>query len=184
MDEKIDNMIKEIFKSLETIDQVLIVVKSSLNRLIQNEKYCCEMISRLYGKDIKDRITGMISWYDGSETIAATAMLQANIEFRATFKFNNASNFTSNREHSNQLQYTAAKQEFKKFCVHIKENGRFAMPLSLTKKQLDARRQIEKYSQDARQHQFELYDIIRAVKQSIKEIRHNYKAINGSSADF
>ena len=134
MDEKINNMIIEIFGSLETIDQVLIVVKSSLNRLIQNEKYCCEMISRLYGKDIKDRITGMISWYDGSETLAGAAMLEANIEFKETFKFNNASNFTCTREHANQLQYTAAKQEFKKFCNHIRENGRFPMPLSLTRK--------------------------------------------------
>ena len=74
MDEKINNMISEIFGSLETIDQVLIVVKSSLNKLINYEKYCCEMISRLYGKDIKERITGMISWYDGSETLAGAAM--------------------------------------------------------------------------------------------------------------
>ena len=126
----------------------------------------------------------MISWYDGSETLAAAAMLEANIEFKEVFKFNNASNFLSTREHANQLQYTAAKQEFKKFCNHIKENSRFPMPLLLSVKQLNARREIEKYSQDARQHQFELYDIIRTVKQSIKEIRQNYAAINGSSADF
>ena len=81
MDEKIDNMIKAVFRSLETIDQVLIVVKSSLNRLIKPEKYCCEMISRLYGKDIKERITGMISWYDGSDTLAGAAMKEANIDF-------------------------------------------------------------------------------------------------------
>ena len=133
MDEKIDNMIKAVFRSLETIDQVLIVVKSSLNRLIQNEKYCCEMISRLYGKDIKERITGMISWYDGSDTLAGAAMKEANIDFMQEFKFNNASNFTSTREHANQLQYVATKQEFKKFCTHIKENSSYPMPLRLSR---------------------------------------------------
>ena len=72
-------MIKEILSSLDTIDQVLIVVKSSLNRLTPNDKYCCDLISKLYGKDITERITGMISFYDQSESLASAAMFEAKI---------------------------------------------------------------------------------------------------------
>ena len=98
MDEKIDNMIKEIFKSLDSIDQILIVVKSSLNRLLPAEKYCCELISRLYGRDVMERIIGMISHSDNSDSMAAFTMEAANVKFWAEFKFNNAANFTRQRD--------------------------------------------------------------------------------------
>ena len=134
MDEKIDNMIKEIFKSLDTIDQVLIVVKSSLNRLLPAEKYCCGMISRLYGKDVMERIIGMISHSDNSESMASFTMEAANVKFWKEFKFNNAANFTRCRNsRQNQLQYNQAKRSFKSFNTYIRDNNLNPMSLTLTR---------------------------------------------------
>ena len=75
-------MIQELFHTLKTIDQIWIVVKSSFNRLSSTEKFCCDKISMLYGKDIKEIITGMVSHYDSAKSCADSAMKSANIEFK------------------------------------------------------------------------------------------------------
>ena len=130
MDEKIDRMIKEILRhrdtSLQSINQVLITVKNSLNRLNATEKFCCDQISRLFGKDIRDCITGMMSHYDGSESAAGQAMAEAKIEFTSEFKFNNGSNFVSQFKENGEIildymgEYHKTKNEFKAFNAQMK----------------------------------------------------------------
>ena len=78
-------MIKEILRhrdqSLQSIDRVLITVKNSLNRLNATERFCCDQISKLFGINIRDCLTGMMSHFDGSESAAGQAMEEANIVF-------------------------------------------------------------------------------------------------------
>lgn len=60
-------MIQETLKGLDTIDNILLVVKSSVTRLGAANKFVFQSIQNLFGKDVEDRFIPMFTFCDGKE---------------------------------------------------------------------------------------------------------------------
>ena len=92
-DWKIFNMISNLLNSLHSLNYMLMVVKSTENRLTPSSKFIYKQIQKLYADDLDDRMLGVFTFSDASEPQGYTAVMASGIKLASKFKFNNSAMF-------------------------------------------------------------------------------------------
>ncbi|CAH1781041.1 unnamed protein product [Owenia fusiformis] len=94
-DEEITDHIREFFTgnrldSIDHIDAVGFVTQSSLPRLTPTQRYIFDKILSLFGKDIEDNITMLLTFADAQKPPVLSGIKEAGFKYNKYFKFNNS----------------------------------------------------------------------------------------------
>ncbi|XP_060788221.1 uncharacterized protein LOC132893282 [Neoarius graeffei] len=135
------------------LDAVCFVVQSALARLTQSQKYIFEAILSIFGKDIANNITIMITFADGQKPPVLEAVKAADIPCAKKedgtflhFKFNNSALFAQNKEldeedNFDEMFWKMGKGSMKRFFDHLQKME--TKSLQLTKEVLSERKNLE-----------------------------------------
>lgn len=155
-DKKITEKIRKFFSEVDGIlglDAVCFVVQSALARLTQTQKYIFEAILSIFGKDIANNITIMITFADGQKPPVLDAIEAADIPCVKKedgtflhFKFNNSALFAQNKElededNFDEMFWKMGKRSMKRFFKHL--GTMETKSLQLTKEVLSERKHLE-----------------------------------------
>lgn len=156
-DKKITEKVRKFFSETDGIiglDTVCFVVQSALARLTQTQKYIFEAILSIFGKDIADNITVMITFADGQKPPVLDAIKAADIPCVKKedgtflhFKFNNSALFAQNKEvdddedNFDAMFWKMGKGSMKRFFDHL--GTMETKSLQLTKQVLSERKNLE-----------------------------------------
>lgn len=155
-DKKITEKIRKFFSEddgIPGLDAVCFVVQSALARLTQTQKYIFEAILSIFGKDIANNITIMITFADGQKPPVLQALEAADIPCVKNeagtllhFKFNNSAFFAQNKEmddedNFDEMFWKMGKGSMKGFFDHLEKME--TRSLKLTKEVLSERRNLE-----------------------------------------
>lgn len=135
------------------LDAVCFVVQSALARLTQTQKYIFESVLSIFGKDIANNITFMITFADGQKPPVLDAIESADIpcvkegDKILHFKFNNSALFAQNEEvdddddNFDEMFWKMGKGSMKRFFNHLEKME--TKSLQLTKEVLSERKHLE-----------------------------------------
>ena len=156
-DSKIFEMIARLLNSLDTLDYIMMAVKSTDNRLGASAKFVYTKIQQLYAKDISERVIGMFTFSDGSPPPAIEAVKAAKIKINEKyFIFNNSAMWAKEEGMEGaRRSFDLGMTSFSKLASFMKDKD--AMPISLhtTKEVLKKRKLMELHSRQAKsQNQF------------------------------
>lgn len=156
-DKEITEKIRKFFSEANGIlglDAVCFVVQSALARLTQTQKYIFESILSIFGKDIANNITIMITFADGQKPPVLEAIEAADIPCVKKrdgallhFKFNNSALFAQNKEEDNDednfdaMFWKMGKGSMNRFFNHLETME--TKSLQLTKEVLSERKHLE-----------------------------------------
>ncbi|XP_026768836.1 uncharacterized protein si:ch73-170d6.2 [Pangasianodon hypophthalmus] len=155
-DKEITEKIRKFFSEQDGIlglDAVCFVVQSALARLTQTQKYIFEAILSIFGKDIANNITIMITFADGQKPPVLEAIEAADIPCVKKedgtflhFKFNNSALFAQNIEvddedNFDEMFWKMGKGSMKRFFNHLETME--TQSLQLTKEVLSERKHLE-----------------------------------------
>ena len=82
---KIEKIIEGLLNKLEYLDYITITVKSSDNRVGAQVRFLYETISKLYDRDLKNRVLGMITNSDFGTSTALNTLQASGIELYSSF---------------------------------------------------------------------------------------------------
>ncbi|XP_027022245.2 uncharacterized protein LOC113655734 [Tachysurus fulvidraco] len=155
-DKMITEKIRKFFSEKDgivTLDAVCFVVQSALARLTHTQKYIFEAILSIFGKDIANNITIMITFADGQKPPVLEAINAADIPCGKKedgtplhFKFNNSALFAQNRDlddedNFDEMFWKMGKGSMKRFFGHLWTME--TKSLQLTKEVLSERKHLE-----------------------------------------
>uniref|UniRef100_A0A4W4DXT1 Tr-type G domain-containing protein n=1 Tax=Electrophorus electricus TaxID=8005 RepID=A0A4W4DXT1_ELEEL len=138
------------------IDAVCFVVQSALARLTQTQKYIFEAVLSIFGRDIANNITIMITFADGQKPPVLDAIEAADIPCIKKddgtflhFKFNNSALFAQNKElednddedNFDAMFWKMGTVSMKRFFAHLETME--TKSLQLTNQVLFERKQLE-----------------------------------------
>ena len=101
-DWKIFHMINNLLTSMDSLNYMLLVVKSTENKLTSSSNFIYQQVQSLYSDDLADRMLGVFTFSDGAEPQGYTAVTAAGISMAEKFKFNNSAMFSSNLDQITQ----------------------------------------------------------------------------------
>lgn len=93
MDDRITEMFQDFFSEIESIDYILLTVKSSETRLLHGSKYVYDRIQQLFGVDAKDRFILMCTFGD-DKIPECIATIGNTFSYEKYFTFNNSALYT------------------------------------------------------------------------------------------
>ncbi|KAK3539591.1 hypothetical protein QTP70_010258 [Hemibagrus guttatus] len=155
-DKEITEKIRKFFSEkygIVSIDAVCFVVQSALARLTHTQKYIFEAILSIFGKDIANNITIMITFADGQKPPVLEAIKAADIPCgkkedgtHLHFKFNNSALFAQNidlddEDNFDEMFWKMGKGSMKRFFTHLEKME--TKSLQLTKEVLSERKNLE-----------------------------------------
>ncbi|XP_046728001.1 uncharacterized protein si:ch73-170d6.2 isoform X2 [Silurus meridionalis] len=155
-DKEITEKIRKFFSEKDgvvALDAVCFVVQSALARLTQTQKYIFEAILSIFGKDIANNITIMITFADGQKPPVLEAIEAADIPCVKKedgtllhFKFNNSALFAQTKvvddeDNFDEMFWKMGKGSMKRFFNHLEKME--TKSLQLTKEVLTERKQLE-----------------------------------------
>ncbi|XP_027022337.2 uncharacterized protein LOC113655785 [Tachysurus fulvidraco] len=155
-DKEITEKIRKFFSEKDgvvNLDAVCFVVQSALARLTHTQKYIFEAILAIFGKDIANNITIMITFADGQKPPVLEAINAADIPCGKKedgtplhFKFNNSALFAQNRDldeedNFDEMFWKMGKGSMKRFFNHLETME--TKSLQLTKEVLSERKNLE-----------------------------------------
>ncbi|KAG7332549.1 hypothetical protein KOW79_004383 [Hemibagrus wyckioides] len=155
-DKEITEKIRKFFSEKDgilTLDAVCFVVQSALARLTHTQKYIFEAILSIFGKDIANNITVMITFADGQKPPVLEAIKAADIPCGKKedgtllhFKFNNSALFAQNidlddEDNFDEMFWKMGKGSMKRFFNHL--GTMETKSLQLTKEVLSERKTLE-----------------------------------------
>lgn len=158
-DKEIIEKIRMFFSEKDGIlglDAVCFVVQSALARLTHTQKYIFESVLSIFGKDIANNITFMITFADGQKPPVLEAIKAADIpcvkedDKILHFKFNNSALFAQNEEveeddddddNFDEMFWKMGKGSMKRFFNHLVKME--TKSLQLTKEVLAERKHLE-----------------------------------------
>ena len=92
-DRIISSMLTQLLNTIEMLDYIMIVIKSTDNRLFESSKFVYSSIQKLYAVDITPRVIGLFTFSDGDAPNAREAVKAAKIGINEEFLFNNSAIF-------------------------------------------------------------------------------------------
>ncbi|XP_071944803.1 uncharacterized protein [Antedon mediterranea] len=100
-DKEITKQIHSFFSTkgvggIDHIDAIGFVAQASLARLTPTQKYVFDSILSLFGKDIADNIFILVTFADGKKPPVMAGIKEAELPYKAYFKFNNSALFAQN----------------------------------------------------------------------------------------
>ncbi len=125
-------MISGLLNSLKILDYMLMVVKSTENKLTSSSQFIFEKIQKLYAKDLSDRMLGIFTFSDGGEGQALTAVNAAGIKLAKTFKFNNSAMWDRLYDALQTKYFELGQSNFKEFADYIIKQNKTPISLKLT----------------------------------------------------
>ncbi|TSN76525.1 Ras-related protein Rap-1b [Bagarius yarrelli] len=155
-DKEVTEKIRSFFSvrdGILSIDAVCFVVQSALARLTHTQKYIFEAILSIFGKDIANSISIMITFADGQKPPVLEAIKAADIPCGIKedgtmlyFKFNNSALFAQNKELDNEdnfdeMFWKMGEGSMKRFFNHLLTME--TKSLQLTKEVLSERQHLE-----------------------------------------
>ncbi|XP_063851046.1 uncharacterized protein LOC135094672 isoform X2 [Scylla paramamosain] len=116
-DREITETIRRFFQTPGTnginhIDAIGLVVNSSLARLTGPQKYIFDQILSVFAKDIADNIFLLLTFADGNDPQALSAIKEDKIPHQAYFKFNNSALYTFQSEERQGADYDSDDEGF------------------------------------------------------------------------
>ena len=131
---------------IDQIDAIGFAVKSSTNRLTENQKYIFNSILDLFGKDIKENIYILATFTDTfGSTGLKDCIQEAKLPYKHIFEFNNGHLFEKKSSISEQ-NWNESLKSYKLFLnKHLNEAN--PKSLQLSSEVLHERRQLEVYLQ-------------------------------------
>ena len=134
-DKKITKNIKDfLMQKMSNIDAVCFVIRSSQAGLTVTQKYIFDNVLGIFGKDIADNILILMTFSDGRKPQALAALKEGKVPYRKYFELNNS---------GGDLPDDAGMKAFDDFFAEI--DFLKSKSLSLTKKVLTLREELEKY---------------------------------------
>ena len=91
------------------------VVKSTENKLTASSQWIFEKTTKLYGKDLSDRMLGIFTFSDGGEAQAKIAVDAGGIKLAKTFKFNNSAMWSTDEGELKTRYFDLGYESFRKF---------------------------------------------------------------------
>ncbi|WAQ94889.1 hypothetical protein MAR_007360 [Mya arenaria] len=100
-DQEIVTQIRELFsktgpQGVDSIDAVCFLIKAPDARLTPLQSYIFQSIMSLFGKDIENNISSLITFADGIDPPVFAALLESGLPFGKRFTFNNSGLFAKN----------------------------------------------------------------------------------------
>jgi hypothetical protein len=175
-DKEIIKQIKALFatKGPGGIDQlhgIGFVAQASLARLTHTQKYIFDSILAIFGKDVAKNVFMMITFADGQVPPVLEAVQASKISYDAHFKFNNSALYCDNKQSQfDKLFWEMGIASQSNFFTSLQRMS--AISLSLTRKVLDEREQLEAIMtglQDQIQRGLEKIERLRKTKEDVKD---------------
>ncbi|PIK56060.1 hypothetical protein BSL78_07035 [Apostichopus japonicus] len=137
-DKEITDQMKSFFsgqidESIDQIDAVIFVVQSDKPRLTTSQRYVFDCVLSLFGKDVKENIFLFTTFADHNKPLVLEGMKQADIPYRAYYKFNNSPLYaqkesaSASKEDSsddeielyNKMFWKSGAKQFEKFFIEL-----------------------------------------------------------------
>ena len=133
----------QTFTGFACIDSVCFIVKAPDARLTHTQRYIFDSILSLFGNDIKDNISFLITFADGNTPPVLQALKECDLLFGSYFLFNNSGLFASNseRECLGPMFWRMGMKSFVDFFAHL--DTLTTKSLVLTMEVLDKRNMLE-----------------------------------------
>ena len=177
-DIKIFNMISNLLNSLSTLDYMLMVVKSTENRLTPSTKFIYKQISKLYTDDLEDRMLGLFTFSDASQPQGYTAIAAAGIELSEKFKFNNSAMFRKSHDDFSMQYYDMGEENFNLFIDYINEKNALPISLNQDKSLLAKRKQMQEMLVNSKKKSKRAIGDILGIASLILEAQSNMVSLN------
>jgi len=189
-DEKIVNMIRELFKNwIDTVDGICFVASSSSPRLSPTQKYIFSSIVSLFGNDIAENFIPMLTFCDGKEPQILASLLDDDSTFKKSIydsikdktpwylQFNNSAIFESNRTGKfTELFWELGMDSFKLFFTKL--SSLKSKSLNHSKNVLDIREKMQNKILALRPKLDQGLILMEAMRKEINEIKINTDLIN------
>ncbi|XP_045123187.1 uncharacterized protein LOC123511402 [Portunus trituberculatus] len=159
-DRQITETVRKFFQTPGTngishIDAICLVVNSSLARLTGPQKYIFDQILSVFARDIASNIFLLLTFADGNDPQALSAITEDKIPHQAHFKFNNSALYTfqneerkgedhdSDDEGFTEMFWKMGVKSFVKFLNQLKTVK--SKSLTLTQEVLNERSSLQTY---------------------------------------
>ncbi|CAH1778320.1 unnamed protein product [Owenia fusiformis] len=149
-DEEIVNQIRDFFTSkdpkllVDHIDLVGFVAQSSLPRLTPTQRYIFDKILSLFGKDIENKITMLLTFADGGTPNVLSGIKESGFKHNEYFTFNNSAFFIKEADVTRKTIldfWDMGEKSFKRFFEALDRCE--PTSLALTKETLLERQQLQ-----------------------------------------
>ena len=189
-DEKIVNMIRELFKNwIDTVDGICFVASSSSARLTTTQKYIFSSVVSLFGNDIAENFIPMLTFCDGKEPQILAFLLDDDSTFKKSIynsikdktpwylQFNNSAIFESNRTGKfTELFWELGMDSFKLFFTKLLSLK--SKSLNHSKNVLDLREKMQSKILSLRPKLDQGLVLMEAMRNEINEKKINSDLIN------
>ncbi|PIK56062.1 hypothetical protein BSL78_07037 [Apostichopus japonicus] len=137
-DKEITDQMKSFFsgkkdEGIDQIDAVIFVAQSDKPRLTTSQRYVFDCVLSLFGKDVKENIFLFTTFADHNKPLVLEGMKQADIPYRAYYKFNNSPLYaqkesaSASKEDSsddeielyNKMFWKSGAKQFEKFFIEL-----------------------------------------------------------------
>lgn len=169
-DEKIIEMIRDLFKNwIHTVDAICFVASSSSPRLTTTQKYIFSSIVSLFGNDITDNFTPMLTFCNGKYHIRDKASWYLQFNNSAIFESNRTGKFT-------KLFWELEMDSFKLFFTKL--SSLKSKSLNHSKNVSDTREKTQNKTLASRPKLDQGLILMEAMRQEINEIKISTDLIN------
>lgn len=149
-DKEITDQVRQLFTDssdggVTCIDAICFVTQAPLGRLTASQKYIFTSILSIFGADIIDNISVLITFADGNDPPVLDALKLADVPFKKEFRFNNSALFACNVDNAPNsfapMFWEMGLLSFEKFFTDLKRMT--TKSLQLTKEVLEERKALE-----------------------------------------
>jgi GTPase SAR1 family protein len=141
-DHEIEEQMRNLFEmrqevEMDKIDAIVLVVQAANVRLTANQRYICEKIENLFGREIGNNLIVAITFADFGDPPVIRSIQQQGVTFRKFFKFNNSALFDANDDPKKDLrlskvQWDVTFENFDGLVNYLKE----LQPRSILQRQI------------------------------------------------
>lgn len=185
-DKKIIDMIRDTFThKCETINAICFVAKSNETRLTDFQKYIFAQVFALFGKDVGENIIAMLTFCDGQEPNIIKSLeskdsifyqIKEQIEDPWYLTFNNSAIYCEVEQKFTKHFWDMGMDMFKTFLTKL--NKLPTKSLTLSKKVLDLRKQLEATIIGLKPQLDKSLMIMESMRKLISEVKANKDKID------
>eukprot|EP01084_Bolivina_argentea_P268580 456238_1 len=185
-DEKITKNVKKFFETkIQQIDVICFVIRAPQARLTPTQKYIFNQVLGIFGNDIKENIFVLLTFADNKKPPAIAALKAGRVPYKESFKLNNSAFELDEDDDEDEifgkLYWEMGIKSFAKFFKKLDTVK--TKSLSLTKKVLTRREQLEIFIEGIQPTINQGFSILEGIRKQIIFI-NKYADLINANKDF